>query len=456
MLSRPWVSMLVVAAIAAAVRFPGVYGRPFWEDEVASARILVQPTFLAMLRRVAQTESTPPLWYALAWLVHEAGMPLQSERLLSVFFGALLAAAVVSLAHRFVALPLATVAGLMTAFGAEFVVHGAELRAYELFALLSVALGLSVLGMLEQTSRRWNIALAATVAAGCLTHYFFAFSVAAVLGWLWLDPGARRIRRRGTTAVVAGCVLAASCAPVLFIQYGHGRFRWIGSFRWRVVAAVPLRLFSYSYMYVPIGPALSVSALIVISIGGLFLARRSTAGRLVVVLAAGPIAGAAAAWAAGMPIFDLRNLIGVGAYIAVLTVGALNALSGRVTAVAAVATVAAIAVSLATSNAERIPAYDAMARSLVRSGWSVSKPIMVYGDPYRYRLPLEWYLPRQPVLDMSRVLDGACAEVFVVTPGGSVKRERLQAGTALRRRTLLVDPSHRPRCVGLHGGRLRA
>jgi hypothetical protein len=81
---------------------------------------------------------------------------------------------------------------------------------------------------------------------------------------------------------------------------------------------------------------------------------------------------------------------------------------------------------------------------------------MVYGDPYRYRLPLEWYLPRQPVLDMSRVLDGACAEVFVVTPGGNVKRERLQAGTALRGRTLLVDPSHRPRCVGLHGGELRA
>ena len=124
-------------------------------------------------------------------------MPLQSERLLSVLFGALFAAAVVSLAHRFVALPLATAAGLTTALGAEFVVHGAELRAYELFALLSVALGLCVLKMLEQPSRRWDLVLAATAAAGCLTHYFFAFSVGAVLVWLWLDPGARRIRRRG-------------------------------------------------------------------------------------------------------------------------------------------------------------------------------------------------------------------------------------------------------------------
>jgi hypothetical protein len=121
--------MLFVGAIAAAVRLPGVYGRPFWEDEVASARIVIQPTFQAMLHQVGQTESTPPLWYAIVWLAHRVGMPLQSERLLSVAFGAMFAAAVVKLARCFVPLPLATAAGLMTALGAEFVVHGAELRA---------------------------------------------------------------------------------------------------------------------------------------------------------------------------------------------------------------------------------------------------------------------------------------------------------------------------------------
>jgi hypothetical protein len=142
-LYRPWLAMLLAGTVAAAVRLPGVYGRPFWEDEVASAKIIVQPTFLDMLRRVAHTESTPPLWYALAWLAHQAGVPVQSDRLLSVVSGALLAAAVVALAHRFVALPLATVAGLMSALGGEFVLHGAELRAYELFALLSVVLGLA-------------------------------------------------------------------------------------------------------------------------------------------------------------------------------------------------------------------------------------------------------------------------------------------------------------------------
>jgi uncharacterized membrane protein len=408
-----------------------------------------------MLHRVAQTESTPPLWYVLAWLVHRAGAPLQSERLLSVLFGAMFAAAVVLLAHRFVALPLATAAGLIAALGAEFVVHGAELRAYELFALLSVALGLCVLRLLEQPSRGRDLSLFATATAGCLTHYFFAFSVGAVLGWLWLDPGARRIRRRGTIAVLAGSAIAASWLPVMLTQYGHGHFRWIGAFRWRSVDAVPLRLLTYAYSNVPAGRMLSITTLLALSIGGLHLARRSASGRLIVLLAFAPIVMAATAWAAGMPIFDLRNLIGVGPYVAVLTVALFDALSHRARLVVAPAVVVAIGFSVITSNAARIPPYDAMARSLVLNGWNPSKPIAVYGDPYRYRMPFEWYLPRQPVLDMSHTLAGSCAEILVVTRSGKVRPERVRApltsNSSLRRATLLVDPAARPSCVSLHG-----
>ena len=78
---------------------------------------------------------------------------------------------------------------------------------------------------------------------------------------------------------------------------------------------------------------------------------------------------------------------------------------------------------------------------------------MVFGDPYRYRLPFEWYLPRRPALSMSRVLDRACDEVFVVPPAGRVRRERLRAPLsadgAARSATLLFDPLHRPSCVSL-------
>ena len=439
-------SFLLVAAVAAAVRLPGVYGRSFWEDEVASARVIVQPTFSTMLRRVEHTESTPPLWYGIAWVAHQVGMPVQSERLLSVAFGVMFSISVVVLARRFVSLLLATAAGLLVALGEEFVVHGAELRSYEFFALLSTSLGLCVLELLHRPARRWDVALAATVGAGCLTHYFFAFSAAGVLAWLWLDPGARQIRRRGTTAVLAGATAAASATPILLVQYKHGGFRWIGSFRWRNVVAVPLRLFTYSYSHLPVGPLLSGTALVVLGIGGVALGRHSPGGRLIVVLASAPIAAAAAAWSAGMPIFDLRNLIGVGAYVAVLAVGALETLPGGPRSLAAVAAVGGTALSLLTSNAGRIPAYDAMARTLVAKGWNVSKPIVVYGDPYRYRLPFEWYLPHHPVFDMSHGFLGHCAEVFFVTPTGKVKAGRLATHADLERGTLLVDPQHQAAC----------
>jgi len=42
-------------------------GQTALHDEVASARIINEPTFPGMLAHVARTESTPPLYYLLAW-----------------------------------------------------------------------------------------------------------------------------------------------------------------------------------------------------------------------------------------------------------------------------------------------------------------------------------------------------------------------------------------------------
>ena len=78
-----------VGLVAVAVRLPQVFARAFWQDEVASARILSEPTLFAMLRQVRATESTPPFWYALGWGVHRLGVPLREVRLLLVLFGAL-------------------------------------------------------------------------------------------------------------------------------------------------------------------------------------------------------------------------------------------------------------------------------------------------------------------------------------------------------------------------------
>jgi len=449
--------MCGVAAVAAAVRLQAVYTHAFWEDEVASARILAERSLPGVLRHVARTESTPPLWYVLGWLAREAGAPMRDIRLLSVLAGALLAAVVVDTARRFVPLGAAAAAGLLVAFGAELVEHGSELRSYELLALLSALLGRVLIAELEAPSRRREVALACLVAAGGLTHFFFAFSVVAVLAWVCVDPAVRAVRRRVAVAIVAGGLVASAWGPVMLAQYRADRFWWIGPFRLRVVIAVPLRSFTYAYSGSTIGRVLSAAALLLVAIGCVRLARRSPSARVVAVLALAPIVEAACVWAGGMRIFALRNLIGTAPFVAIAGVAALEWLPWPRVALAAEAAGAAAlgALLLAQGTGGWVP-YDRIARTLVADGWRTSQPVAVFGDVFRYRGPLEWYLPHRPLLDASRPRDRVCGTLFVIR-GDVVERLRDARPDELRHATILADPAAPPACVRpIRAGRLAA
>lgn len=453
--------MLAVALVAIAVRVPGVYTQAFWQDEVASARILNEPTLAAMLAHVARTESTPPLWYALGWLLRQAGTPLQDVRLLSVAAGALLAALVVDVARRVVPPPLAALAGLFVALGGQLVAHGQELRAYELLALLSLVFARCLLAEVEAPSRLRELAVGVSVAAGCLTHYFFAFSVLAALAWLWLERGARPVRRRATIAILAGGLVAAAWGPVLLQQYHQARFWWIGAFQLRTVIAVPARLFTSTYANTTAGIVLSVVALLLVAAGAARLGRASAAGRLVAVLALGPLAEAAAVWAGGVRIFALRNLIGIAPFVAMAAVAALTVVPRRAAIAAGVVTAMFLLVPFTPLSRDHgTPPYDAMARELVAEGWTPSEPVAVFGDFFPYRAPLEWYLPHRPVLDASRPLTAVCRTVFVIR-GDEVARLRLrrplEGDPQLRGATFLSNPADRSPCVRpITTGRLAA
>src|SRR4051812_17061203 len=161
--------VIAVAVVAVAARLPGLFAQALSQDEVASARSIGERTFPRLLGHVARTESTPPLWYTLAWIADRSGVPVQDVRLLSVAAGAALAALVVDVAAQVVPLPFAALAGLLTAIGGRLVSHGRELRAYELLALLAILFARALLAEVEAPSRRREVALAAVVAAGGLT-----------------------------------------------------------------------------------------------------------------------------------------------------------------------------------------------------------------------------------------------------------------------------------------------
>lgn len=437
-----------LVAVAVAVRLPGTWSQSFWEDEVASARIIREPTLPHVLGQVVHTESTPPLWYVGVWLLHQGGMPIIDGRLVSVFLGGALTVAVVELARRFYSFPPALAAGALVALGAEFVGHGHELRAYELTATLSALFALCLLAQLAAPTPPHAAALATVVAASGLTHFFLAFSVIAAAAWLLGDPAVRQVRRFALRPIAIGSVVALGWLPLLFLQYHRGRFWWIGAFRLRPVIAVPLRLFSYAYSGSFVGLGLSVLGLVVVAAGGLRLARRSPAGRLVLVLALAPLAAAAIVWALGMPIFDLRNLIGIGAFVAVAAVAAVDALPRPAAWAVAATLVAFLGFSLPTvRNAWRIPPYAEMALRLVRDGWNGAQPIAVFGDPLRYKLPLEWYLPHQPTLDVERALGRQRREIFILHRSGRIAlqqvRGRTSLGRSLRGAAFLVERAPR-------------
>lgn len=437
---------IAVALVAVAARLPAIHTRALWEDETASARILMEGSLPHVLRHVARTESTPPLWYVLGWLVRIAGVPIVDVRLLSVLAGGLLAAVVVDLGRKLVPLGFAVVAGLLVALGEELVWHGSELRSYELLALLAALFGRVLLAELEASSRRREVALAIVVAAGGLTHFFFAFSVIAALAWLWLEPAARAIRRRATIAIAAGGAVATAWAPVMLTQYHQDRFWWIGAFSFRYATAVPLRMFTYAYSGTPAGAAFSLAGLAVVVLGAARLGRASAAGRMVALLALAPTIEAALVWAGGMRIFALRNLIGTAPFVALAAAAALGAVPVRRVALAfGAAATAALAVALATAGASDLP-YDAISKTLVADGWHGSQPVAVFGDFFRYRGPLEWYLPHRPTLDPSRPTNRVCQTLYVIR-GDDVQRLRDARPDTLRHATILASPVGAPACV---------
>ena len=137
--------------------------------------------------------------------------------------------------------------------------------------------------------------------------------------------------------------------------------------------------------------------------------------------------------------------------------------------------VAAVVSSFAINQRIPVPPYQLLAQALVREGWHPRDPVAVFGDFFNVRAPLEWYLPHQPVLSVSRGTRRPCETVFAVAGPIGARRLRHIAddmrvggfvvarldldhpirGSDLQRATILVDPKRRPSCLSLvHSKRL--
>jgi hypothetical protein len=424
---------LLTAAAAAAVRLVPAAAYPLWQDEVASARITVEPTLGGALDRVAGSESTPPLWYALAWALEQTGLPVEAGRGIGVAAGTVLAGLLVLYAARLLPLWAAGLAGLVAALGSQLVLRGSELRAYALYALLALVFAWLLERAAEAPSRGRLVAFWAVTATGLLTHYFFLFLLLPGLLWVWRTPSFRTARARVTAASALALVPFVAWTPFLAEQVENQRFSWIGDFS--LVKALSV----YSAFVWNAGPlyvrdivdlgfwegAVRIAAVAVVLAGCLAAWRLGRRGRLVALLALGPVALAALLWLAGENLFTTRNLLAAAPFAAV-AVAALAASLPRWAGPAAGAVVlGAVAGGLVRDAQLAPPPYDELADALVDVGWSASGQVAIFGGAhelsylgtaYAIRGPVSWYLPGRPRLELA---DGqACEQAFVIAPAG--------------------------------------
>lgn len=421
--------LLVGGAIAA--RAPGAIVYPLWQDEVASARILVEPTPWDAVARVADTESTPPGWYFAGWLLHRAGIPVEAVRWLSVLAGGAAAALTLVFARRFLSLPAAIGAGVVVALAWQLVARGHELRAYSLYLLLSLAFALALAEAARRPAGRRLAVLAGVVALGLLTHYFFA--LALVTGALWLLARARRDARAPAVAALAiGVVPLLAWLPGFFEQVANGRYSWVAGFDALKAAAVYSTFFwNADELYVEtqdvtidgLEAVARLGILGVVLAGAVVLWRRGSEARLAALLATVPVGLVTVLWLSGGAVFTTRNLICAAPFAAIAIAAALDALPRPAALAAAGATLCLLGVGLVQERTLRPPPYEAYADRVEELGAAPGDPVYVLGgahslsylgSSYALRSPIAWYLPGHPEL---RLLEPPACENALVVDG---------------------------------------
>ena len=226
--------LTLATLLAAALRLPFLDHQSLWFDEIYTRDVLGESSLAGLWHHIRATESTPPLYYLLAWgWTGVLGRGAAAMRAIPAL--ALIAAVPVSYTafRRLIGQRVALATAALVAVSPILVSYSTDARSYGLFvltALLSVW-GFSV--VLERGSRR-DHALWALASVACIwTHYFGGFVVGGeVIVLLVLrSPTRGRIQVLVSAAAVVLCSLPL--LPLLLDQTGDERAAFI--------AGIPLR-----------------------------------------------------------------------------------------------------------------------------------------------------------------------------------------------------------------------
>jgi len=217
-----------LTALAATIRFSTLGLQSYRHDEAVTAGRVLLAGLPRTMHEVWSGESTPPLYYLLAWLwSHLFGVREVGLRSLSATFGT----ATVPLAYVAGRELIGRRAGLavaaIVAVEPMLVWYSQDARAYALLVLLCTA-ALLFFFRARRTGAGRDLAWWAVFSALALSaHYFAVFPMAIEAAWLLL---AVRPLRRVLWAVGGVALAGLALAPIALHQAGGKNNDWIASF----------------------------------------------------------------------------------------------------------------------------------------------------------------------------------------------------------------------------------
>lgn len=230
-LNWPTVALLSAFIAGSVVRCVFVGEQSLWWDEVFTYKIVDRSTFIGVLKGVKATESTPPLFYVLTWLVIKM-LGYSSDtviRLVSLIAGVLTFPAIALAFPRFVGYRVTATVAWLFAASPLMVWYSLEARSYALFIFVG-ALSLWSVALLCERPTQKRFALWALTGLVCVyTHYFAVFLIIAeFLALLFV------LKRRYIMPCVWGLgllILSLPLAPLVAAQ-DNARSTFIDDLTW--------------------------------------------------------------------------------------------------------------------------------------------------------------------------------------------------------------------------------
>lgn len=406
-------TIAAVSAFAALLRFATLDVQSFWFDEAVTVDLLDQGLG-GLLGDIPDSESTPPLYYLLAWVWTKAfGLGEVGLRSFSALCGTAAVPLAWLAARELVSSRAALAVAGLAAVNPLLVWYSQEARSYALLLLLGTASLWLFARLVKRPSGRDAAAWAVVSALALATHYFAVFAVAAETAVLLVLA---RPRRTIVLASAATAAAGASLLPLTVTQEGAGYASFISGepLAERLGEAVKQLLLGFDSPVEPVTVALTLA--VALAGGALAILTPGESDRRGIALAAAVglaiVALPAGAALAGQDYVLTRNLILAWVPLAIVAAAELTgAKAGR----AGLAALALAGLLMLVSTAG-VP----LERAWQRENWrgaskAIGKPsaraIVITGT--RLERPLRLYRPQA-----ARAPRGEVGEVVLIARRG--------------------------------------